>query len=116
MAAGAEYDRVPTDRSELPWAIRFAGGVVAPGAEGLPTAALAIAFGVCFVAGEVGYVKDDGPEPANADSDGFFDQGIFMVGIFQPLLQPVVAMAETTHPRTMNRDHLEISTRILSFP
>lgn len=114
-AVGVEYDGADV-RSTLPCAIKFADGVAVPGTEGLPAAALAIVLGFCFDAGDVGYVSAEGPEPANADSEGFFDQGIFMLGIFHPLLQPVVAIAETTNPRTMNRVHREISTRILSFP
>jgi len=84
--------------------------------EVVPAAALAIACGFCFDAGESGYLIADGPEPASVVSDGFFDQeNIFDPGIFQPLLllQPVIRKVPETIARTANRVHFVTSNRIL---
>jgi hypothetical protein len=75
-----------------------------------------MACGVCFEAGESGYLIDDGPAPASVVSDGFFDQeNIFDPGIFHPLLllQPVNKNAPETTPKTANRVHFVTSNRIL---
>jgi hypothetical protein len=63
------------------------------------TAALANAFGVCFEAGDSGYVNADEPDLVKVDSFGFLPHGNIFEGdgIFQPpLLQPVVATVATT--------------------